>query len=76
MDMTLRLNQLFQKQKNKTKPTVIIANTIKGKGNSFMENNILWHYRYPHEGVEYTESVLELLKKKPKGLKSLEKDYL
>lgn len=64
-------------KKNKTKPTVIIANTIKGKGISFMENNILWHYRYPHEGVEYTESVLELLKKKPKGLKSpYEKDYL
>ena len=29
------------------KPTVIIAHTIKGKGVSFMENNILWHYRTP-----------------------------
>ena len=25
------------------KPTVIIANTVKGKGVSFMENNIKWH---------------------------------
>jgi len=25
------------------KPTVIIANTIKGKGVSFMENNVKWH---------------------------------
>ncbi len=25
------------------KPLVIIANTIKGKGISFMENNVLWH---------------------------------
>jgi transketolase len=25
------------------KPTVIIANTVKGKGASFMENNIKWH---------------------------------
>ena len=25
------------------KPTVIIANTIKGKGVSFMEKNIGWH---------------------------------
>ena len=29
---------------NKNKPTVIIANTIKGKGVSFMENNIKYHY--------------------------------
>lgn len=27
----------------KDKPTIIIANTIKGKGVSFMENNYLWH---------------------------------
>jgi transketolase len=29
------------------KPTCIIAHTIKGKGVSFMENNLLWHYRTP-----------------------------
>tara|TARA_B100001179_G_scaffold215399_1_gene185578 strand:- start:1354 stop:2169 length:816 start_codon:yes stop_codon:yes gene_type:complete len=28
-------------------PTVIIANTIKGKGVSFMENEVEWHYRTP-----------------------------
>ena len=27
------------------RPIVIIANTIKGKGVSFMENSILWHYK-------------------------------
>lgn len=27
------------------KPTVVIANTIKGKGVSFMENVPIWHYR-------------------------------
>lgn len=31
------------------KPTVIIANTIKGKGVSFMENVPIWHYRMPNE---------------------------
>jgi len=41
------------------KPTVIIANTIKGKGISFMENNILWHYRTP-QGEEYDAAVREL----------------
>ena len=28
-------------------PLCIIAETIKGKGISFMENNILWHYKSP-----------------------------
>ena len=26
------------------KPTVVIAHTTKGKGVSFMENSVLWHY--------------------------------
>lgn len=30
-------------EKTKNKPTVIIANTIKGKGVKFMENDPLWH---------------------------------
>ena len=34
-------------KQNKTKPTVIIAHTIKGKGVSFMENEVLWHYKSP-----------------------------
>ena len=33
------------------KPKVIIANTIKGKGVSFMENEIAWHYRTPNGSV-------------------------
>ena len=41
------------------KPTVILAHTIKGKGVSFMENNILWHYRTP-QGEEYEEALKEL----------------
>ena len=31
------------------KPTVIIADTIKGKGVSFMENQVAWHYKSPDE---------------------------
>ena len=34
-------------KKNKNKPNVIIANTVKGKGVSFMENKIIWHYKNP-----------------------------
>ena len=29
------------------KPTCVIAHTIKGKGISFMEDKLLWHYRCP-----------------------------
>jgi transketolase len=29
------------------KPTVVIAHTVKGKGISFMEDNLAWHYRSP-----------------------------
>lgn len=29
------------------KPSVIIAHTIKGKGVSFMEDNLAWHYKSP-----------------------------
>jgi transketolase len=31
------------------KPNAIIAHTIKGKGVSWMENKVLWHYRPPAE---------------------------
>ena len=36
-----------------TKPTMIIANTIKGKGVSFMENQSAWH----HGGI--SDEILE-----------------
>ena len=31
----------------KGKPTIIIANTVKGKGVSFMEDNVDWHGKSP-----------------------------
>ena len=31
------------------KPKVVIARTVKGKGVSFMENNLEWHYRWPDD---------------------------
>ena len=40
-------------------PKVIIARTVKGKGVSFMENNILWHYRDP-QGEFYKQALKEL----------------
>jgi transketolase len=31
------------------RPNIIIANTIKGKGVSYMENKVEWHYKFPDE---------------------------
>ena len=59
------LKNAFNKKFDNNKPTVIIANTIKGYGISFMENDILWHYRFPHDGWEYDNAVLQLHKNKP-----------
>ena len=36
-------------KKKYSKPTVIIAKTIKGKGISFMEDDNNWHYRIPNK---------------------------
>ncbi len=41
------------------KPSTIIAHTTKGKGVSFMENSVLWHYRSP-KGDEFDAAMAEL----------------
>lgn len=41
------------------KPTCIIAHTVKGKGVSFMENKLLWHYRAP-DNDEMARALAEL----------------
>lgn len=41
------------------KPLMIIANTVKGKGVSFMENALFWHYRVP-EGDQIEAARKEL----------------
>jgi len=41
------------------RPSCIIADTVKGKGVSFMENNVLWHYRCPDDR-EFAMAVEEL----------------
>lgn len=43
----------------KNKPKVVICHTTKGKGISFMENSVLWHYRSPQD-QEYDDAMAEL----------------
>lgn len=62
------LRDAFDQAKRSDHPTVIIANTVKGKGISFMEFDILWHYRFPHEGWEYDDALKELHAAMPAGI--------
>ena len=53
----------FDVAKNvKGKPTCIIAKTIKGKGISFMENQVGWHGKAPNE-EQYIQALQELEEK-------------
>ena len=47
------------KQNTSDKPVVIIANTIKGKGVSFMENTAAWHGKAPND-EQFEKALAEL----------------
>ncbi len=54
------LDEAFQIAKDtKGKPTVIIADTTKGYGVSFIENSVQWHHKIPN-GEEYEKAKVEL----------------
>lgn len=54
------LDEAFQIAKEtKGKPTVIIADTTKGYGVSFMENNAVWHHKIP-TSEEYEQALAQL----------------
>lgn len=50
---------VFKKVKTSDKPSIVMANTIKGKGVSFMENKANWHHGVPtKEQVEMARNEL------------------
>ena len=54
------IKEAFSKAKSvKGRPTCIIAKTIKGKGVSFMENQVGWHGKAPNK-EQYEEAIREL----------------
>lgn len=55
------INNSIEKAKSSTKPNMIIAKTIKGKGVSYMENSVSWHGKAPNE-EEYNIAIAELSK--------------
>jgi transketolase len=58
------LKKAFNTKFDNENPILILAHTVKGKDISFMENNILWHYRTP-QGEEYEAAVKEIEEQKP-----------
>ncbi len=56
------LDEIFKKIPfENNQPNLIIANTIKGKGISFIENQVVWHHKLPSE-EEYNRAIQELNK--------------
>ena len=55
------LKSLILKEQNNLngKPKCIIANTLKGKGVSFMENKLKWHYKSPDQD-DFIAACIEL----------------
>lgn len=53
------INALERAKTVKGKPTAIIAKTVKGKGVSFMENEVGWHGKAPN-GEQYKMAIQEL----------------
>jgi len=41
------------------RPSVIVAHTVKGKGVSFMENQLAWHYKAP-DGAQLARALAEI----------------
>ena len=58
-DALLKAFEWAKENAGSRKPSVILAHTVKGRGISCMENNILWHYRTP-QGEEYDAALKEL----------------
>ncbi len=59
------INKALDAARSETKkPSVIVADTIKGKGVSFMEDDNNWHYRTPN-AEELAAALTELKEKQP-----------
>ena len=43
-----------------TKPRAVIANTVKGKGVSYMENQAKWHHGVPN-AAQFAQAMQELV---------------
>ena len=51
----------YSKKRKKYSPLTIIAHTVKGKGVSFMENKLEWHY-LPMNDNQFLQAIKEVKK--------------
>ena len=58
-DIEMLISSFEQAKQTKGMPSIIIAETVKGKGVSFMENKAEWHGKAPNE-KEYNRAMKEL----------------
>ena len=64
-----QLHAAFEEAKTvKGQPTVLIANTVKGKGSSIMENKAAWHHKVPTQ--EEYETIMKDLKAAKEALEA------
>lgn len=68
-DIQQIINALYEADERENQPTMIILSTVKGKGVSFMENNVDFHGVPPNE-LEYKLAIRELdtLQRKLEGI--------
>ena len=63
-----QLNAAFEEAKTvKGKPTLLVANTVKGCGSSVMENQAAWHHHVPND-EEYAQIMKDLDARKEAAL--------
>jgi len=60
-DFNQIIESLYKAKEIKGKPTIIVANTTKGKGVSFMQNTCKWHGGVPSD-EEYVKAMAEVKK--------------
>ena len=59
-DLTAVLDALEQARRTRSRPTVVLAKTLKGKGISFMEGKGGWHGKAIKKGEELDKALAEL----------------
>jgi transketolase len=58
-DISALNSVLIDRQRTPGRPTVVVAHTIKGRGVSFMEGKVAWHYRFA-EGEDLERALAEV----------------
>ena len=53
------ISRVLLNARNHVQPTALILRTTKGRGVSFMENSVAWHYKSPNES-ELERALMEI----------------